>query len=74
MWPFTKQKPKVQHITLILNRYQVQIYNNNSELIHTVISEGFTPLAALDKSRQELLLLPKSKLIYPLKFFTTTKN
>lgn len=74
MWPFTKKKPKQQYITLTLNRYQVQVYNCNHELLGTFIKDGFTPILAIDEARKCLNNIPVDKLLYPITFFTTFKQ
>lgn len=69
-----QKNSKVQNVTLILKKYQVQVYNHSDDMILTNIYDGFTPEEAIKKAEAFVKSTEFSnpeKLTYPLRFFTS---
>ncbi len=73
----TKTQERIS-TNLILNRYQVQVYDDTQDMIHYDIYEGFTREEAIQKANkfiQEnkvIILKGKNDFSFPLKFHIST--
>ncbi len=72
-WFKKNKQKKVNYFSQNLNRYQIQVYNDNGIMIHCNIHEGFTFKDACDEALIEVKTKVDIKtIITPLKFHCST--
>jgi hypothetical protein len=68
-WFKTEKKRNIFYLEQILNRYQIQVYNDDGDMIYCNVHEGFTFEQACDEALIKMKkIIDISKIPTPIKF------